>query len=123
MCDYFQGKGGDEPTQAALEEAARIRSAFEELLACQSAGKTMRKNSILTNMLAVYEQTRALVLTGDPDRDWRAVRRILEDGACKRLKEIADEVRNIRVLDRGTQLRQELFQDWRDNGGYLTRWL
>lgn len=118
MCNYFQGKGGDEPTQAALKEAAGIRKAYEELLACQAAGKSIRKNSILANMLAVYEQARALVLTGDPDKDWRAMRRILEGGACKRLSEIADEVRNIRVLERGTQLRQALSQDWRDNGGY-----
>jgi len=89
------------------------------LLACEARGKAIRQNSILVNVLAVYEQTRALILTGDPDKDWRAMRRILEDGACKRLKEIADEVRNIRVLDRGTQLRQALSQDWRDNGGYL----
>lgn len=119
MCNYFQGKGGDEPTQAALKEAAGIRKAYEELLACQASDKSIRKNSILVNMLAVYEQTRALKRTGDPDKDWRATRRILEDGACKRLKGIADEVRNIRVLERGTQLRQALSQDWRDNGGYL----
>jgi DNA helicase-2/ATP-dependent DNA helicase PcrA len=119
MCNYFQGKGGDEPTQAALKEAVVIRKAYEELLACQVAGKAIRKKSILVNLLAVYEQTRALVLTGDPDMDWRAMRRVLEDGGCKRFKEVADEVRNIRVLDRGTQLRQALSQDWRDNGGYL----
>lgn len=119
MCNYFQGKGGDEPTQSALKEAVGLRKAYEELSAYQAADKRIRKNSILINMLAVYEQTRALVLTGDPDKDWRAMRRVLEDGACKRLNEIADEVRNIRVLERGTQLRQALSQDWRDNGGYL----
>jgi DNA helicase II / ATP-dependent DNA helicase PcrA len=119
MCSYFQGKGGDEPTKAALKEAARIRRAYEEMLGCQAADKTIRKNSILVNVLSVYAQTRALSLTGDPEKDWRAMRQILEDGACKRLKEIAEEVRNIRVLDRGTQLRQALSQDWRDNGGYL----
>jgi len=116
MCNYFQGKGGDEPTQSALKEAANIRKAYEELLASEAAGKALRKNSILVNVLAVYEQVQALVFTGDPDKDWRAVRRILEQGACTRLKEIAEEVKNIRVLDRGTQLRQALSQDWRENG-------
>jgi DNA helicase-2/ATP-dependent DNA helicase PcrA len=119
ICNYFQGKGGDEPTQTALKEAASIRRAHEEMLARQSKGKAIRKNSILVNLLTVYEQTRALVLTGDPDKDWQSMRRILEEGTCKRLKEIADEVRNIRVLDRGTQLRQAMSQDWRDKGGYL----
>ncbi|HCG0792577.1 TPA: ATP-dependent helicase [Pseudomonas aeruginosa] len=116
LCNYFQGKDGSEPTQGALKEAASIRGAYEELLASRANGKAIRRNSILVNVLTVYDQVRALVLTGDPDKDWRAVRRVLEDGACKRLKEIAEEVRNIRLLDRGTQLRQQLSQDWRDNG-------
>jgi DNA helicase-2/ATP-dependent DNA helicase PcrA len=46
------------------------------------------------------------------------MRRVLEVGACARLKEVGQEVRNVRLLDRGTQLRQELSQDWRDNGAY-----
>jgi DNA helicase-2/ATP-dependent DNA helicase PcrA len=32
--------------------------------------------------------------------------------------EVAQEARNVRLLERGTQLRQSLSQDWRDTGGY-----
>lgn len=116
--NYFHGKGGDTPTKGALNEAANIQKAYDEYLACLATGKALRKNSILVAMLAVYSQARELELTGDPDKDWRAMRRLLEDGACSRLKEIAQEVRNIRLLERGTQLRQALSQDWRDNGAY-----
>ncbi len=116
VCNYFQGKNGDEPTQGALQEAAKMRIAYEELLTTRASGKALRKNSILVNILTVYDQVCDLVMTGDPDKDWRAVRSVLEEGSCKRLREIAEEARNIRLLDRGTQLRQELAQDWRDNG-------
>lgn len=118
-CNYFQGKGGGEPTQTALREAVSIRKAYDQWIALKAEGKAIRRSSVLAKMLAVYEQTRALVFSGDPDKDWRAVRRVLQDGACKRLNEVAKEVRNIRVLERGTQLRQALSQDWRDNGAYL----
>lgn len=116
--NYFHGKGGDTPTKSDLEEAENLRKAHEEWLARQEARKQIRRNSILVALLAVYRQARALVLTGDPDKDWRAMRRVLEVGACSRLKGLAEEVRNIRILDRGTQLRQELSQDWRNNGAY-----
>lgn len=119
ICNYFQGKGGDEPTQGALQEAVNVRKAYDEWVVCQAEGKAIRKNSILANVLAVYDQTRALMLTGDPDKDWCAIRIILEGGACKRLNEVSEAVRNIRVLERGTLLRQALSQDWRANGGYL----
>jgi DNA helicase-2/ATP-dependent DNA helicase PcrA len=69
-------------------------------------------------MLATYTQARQIALTGNPDKDWRAMRRVLADGNCARLKQIAEEVRNLRLLERGAQLRQELSQDWRDNGAY-----
>ncbi len=118
ICNYFHGKGGDTPTKSALSEATRIRKAYGEQLACLASGKALRKNSVLVAMLAVYGEARELALTGDPDEDWRAMRRLLEDGACPRLKEIANEVRNIRMLERGTQLRQALSQDWRDSGAY-----
>lgn len=118
MCNFFKGKGGDQPSQGALKEAANIRKAYDEFRACEAVGKVIRKNSILVKMIAVYQQAREIVLTGDPDKDWRAVRKVLEDGACPRLKDIAKEVLNLRILERGTRLRQELSHDWRENGGY-----
>jgi DNA helicase-2/ATP-dependent DNA helicase PcrA len=118
LCNYFHGRGGDAPAKGDLAEATNIRNACNEWYARRAAGREIRQNSLLVAMLAVYAEARALVLTGDPDADWRAIRRILEDGTCPRLKRLAEEVRNIRLLDRGTQLRQELSEDWRDNGTY-----
>lgn len=118
LCNYFRGKNGDKPTKKDLNKATGIKNHYEDLLTCQATGKAIRKNSIVVNIRAVYEQTRALVLTGDPSKDWQAMRRILEEGMCKELNEIAEEVRNIRMLERGMQLRQALSQDWRDNGEY-----
>lgn len=117
--NYFHGKGGNTPTQGDLKEAENLRKAYDEWLARQAIGKAIRKNSVLVAMLTVYAEARALALTGDPDKDWRAIRRVLEEGACVRLKDVAEEVRNIRLLERGTQLRQELAQDWRTNGVYV----
>ena len=115
---YYHGKGGDEPTKSALKEAESIGRARDKWLANKAKGRGPPKNSIIASMEDVYEQACAIRQTGVPDDDWRAVRQILENGCCKRLKEIAQDVRNLRILGRGTQLRQELSRDWRDNGGY-----
>ena len=47
-----------------------------------------------------------------------ALRAVLEAGGCARVADIAREARNVRLLDRGTQLRQGLSQDWRNFAGY-----
>ena len=102
MRNYFHGKGGDAPTQSDIKEAETLQKAYDKWLVRQASGKDIKKNSILVAMLAVYAEARALALTGNPDKDWREMRCILEQGACSRLKGLAEEVRNIRFLERGT---------------------
>lgn len=116
--NYFHGKGGDAPTKGDLKEAESIQKAYDDWLARQMSGRPVRAKSILVATMTVYAEARAATLTGDPDKDWRTIRRILDKGACSRLKGVAEEVRNVRLLERGTQLRQALSQDWRDNGAY-----
>ena len=44
--------------------------------------------------------------------------KFFSNSESKYLSEIATEVRNIRLLDRGTQFREALSQNWRDKGSY-----
>ncbi|WP_026872548.1 UvrD-helicase domain-containing protein [Inquilinus limosus] len=118
MCSYFHGRGGATPTKGDMNEAGRFRAALAKWNECLAAGKPVPGNSVLKPTFAVYEAATTLALTGDPDRDWVAVRAVLDAGGCTRLKEVAKEVRNVRLLERGTQLRQGLAQDWRESGGY-----
>lgn len=118
LCNYYRGKGGGNPTKAALEEAVKIRAAYNDMVVRLAANKPMRKTSIIKPLIAAYEQARAFSIKGIPDEDWKAVRRVLEDGDCGRLKEVGEQVRYLRVLDRGMQMRQQLSEDWRENGAY-----
>lgn len=118
ICGYFHGKGGDSPSQQSLSEAARVRAAFERAAALQAAGRPLPGNSLLVPTIEVYRQAKELVLTGNPDGDWTTVRNLIENSPCRRLSEIGTEARNIRLLDRGTQLRQALAADWLTFGEY-----
>lgn len=118
LCSYFHGRGGASPTKGDLDEAARFRAALAKWNECLAAGKPTPGNSVLKSTFTVHQAVAALALTGDPDADWVAVRAILDAGACTRLGDVAKEVRNVRLMERGTQLRQGFAQDWRDFGGY-----
>ncbi|SCB45321.1 DNA helicase-2 / ATP-dependent DNA helicase PcrA [Bradyrhizobium shewense] len=118
LCGYFHGRGGAAPTKGDLEEAARFRAALTKWNECLATGRPTPAKSVLKATGGIYGSASALALAGDPDKDWVAVRAILAAGGCSRLKDVAKEVRNVRLLERGTQLRQGLVQDWRDFGRY-----
>ncbi|MDW9823504.1 UvrD-helicase domain-containing protein [Sinorhizobium meliloti] len=118
LCSYFHGRGGNAPTKTDMGEAARLQGALVKWNERLTKGRSAPGNSVLNATALVYEAAMAEILTGDPDKDWRALRAVLESGACSRFQEVAKEVRNVRLLERGTQLRQGLAQDWRDFGSY-----
>ncbi len=118
LCSFFHGRGGAAPIKGDLSEAARLKTALTKWNDCISNGKAVPANSVLQSVFTVQQVLAALKLSGDPDADWTAIRAVLEAGGCTRLAEIAKEARNVRLLERGTQLRQSLSQDWRDFGSY-----
>jgi DNA helicase-2/ATP-dependent DNA helicase PcrA len=119
LCDFYRGKGGDAPSKAALAEADRIDKAYSDYLSRLESGRSIRGNSLLVPTFDVYTQARAHKFSGNPDSDWLAIRNLLDGCSCNRLKEVAEELRNIRLLERGAQLRHAMSQDWRDNGAYV----
>lgn len=82
LCNYNQGRGGERPTKGALKEADGLRKAYEKWCAALDAGKNPPGNSVLRATFEVYDAARAVELTGDPDKDWRGVRAVLEDGGA-----------------------------------------
>jgi DNA helicase-2/ATP-dependent DNA helicase PcrA len=69
-------------------------------------------------MMDGYEHCASKAFSGNPDDDWASIRDALADCGCSRLAEVAEEARNVRLLDRGTQLRDTLSSEWRANGCY-----
>jgi ATP-dependent DNA helicase UvrD/PcrA len=118
VCNFYEGRGGSTPSKTHLTESARIATALKKAQHARANGKKIAANSIILSMAKSYKAARAVDLTGDPDADWVAVREQLDKGACKRLKEVATESRNLRLLDRGSQLRAALSECWRDTKTY-----
>lgn len=89
LCSYFHGRGGAAPTKGDMDEAARFRTALAKWNECLAAGKPTPGNSVLKATGAAYVSAVAVPLTGDPDKDWVAVRAALETGECSRLRAVS----------------------------------
>ena len=117
LCSFFQGKGGVAPTKTDLTEAQNLARALQKLIDSEkSNGKTPK--TIIAETLITFKLIAEFKFSGNPDADWLWVRSTLEKSKCKRLQKIANEARNIRLLDRGTQLRDALSDNWRNTGKY-----
>jgi DNA helicase II / ATP-dependent DNA helicase PcrA len=114
ICDFFEGRGGDSPTKTSLAEAANIRKQYKSYL----EGKALRKGSIFIPIIQTFQNLKDVALCGNPDEDWLTVRRYFENAGCPRLLQISEEVKNVRLLERGDKLRSSLSDDWRTNGSY-----
>lgn len=118
ICQYFRGRGGANPGKGDLVEAARLENALAKWNQRIASAQTPHANSVVHAIASVLTASQHIVMAGDPDKDWIAVRATLADGACPRLQEIANEARNVRLLERGKLLRNALEQNWRERGRY-----
>lgn len=119
LCNFYLGKGGDEPTASDLGEAVAIEKACEKAVGRAKQGKDMPASSLARPLMSGYEACLKVIRTGNPEVDWSAIRHAFETSGCKRLALVAEEARNLRLLERGTHLRDQLSLDWRTNGHYM----
>lgn len=117
LCNFYLGKGGVTPTKTDLEESVSIKKALQKIVSAENAKRKIPKTK-LYDTLMTYVEISAFNHTSNPDGDWLKVRDALEKSKCKRLQKVAEEARNIRLLERGTQLRDMLTQNWRETGAY-----
>jgi len=118
LCNFFRGRGGDDPSSTDISQSLAIDKALKKAIEFAKNGKEPPANSIIRRIRAGYDQCAAVNPIGGPDEDWLGIRDVLAGCGCTRLAEVAEEARNVRLLDRGTQLRDALSLDWRNNGAY-----
>ena len=118
LSNYFRGKGGDDPTKTAMGEGQRIERAARKAFENKRVGKNLPQNSIIHPISNSYRECRDIKFLGDPEKDWSSVRDIIQQSNCKRLREVAERSRNIKILGRGMRLREALSQIWRETGAY-----
>lgn len=118
MCQYLRGRGGSDPGKGDLGDAVRLDTALAKWNQRIAVGQAPQANSVIHAIAAVLTASQQVVMAGDPDKDWIAVRATLVEGACPRLQAIANDARNVRLLERGNLLRNTLEQNWRERGRY-----
>jgi DNA helicase II / ATP-dependent DNA helicase PcrA len=114
VINHIRGRNGGDISKADLTLA--------DALAAHQNGAPLRggmRAALMADIEAIAAARMGLVLTGDPEADWLAVRRLIDDAAHDKLKLVADDARFIRLLNRGTQLRENLIARWRAGGSYV----
>ena len=110
---HIRGRNGGDISQADLTLA--------EALAAHHNGALLRgskRTALMADIGTVAIGRMTVALTGDPEVDWLAIRRLIDTAGHDKMKLIAEDARFIRLLNRGTQLRENLIARWRTGGSY-----
>lgn len=114
LCNHIRGRRGhDQPPQAELE----LTGALTGFL---STGKVRGKNRelIVAEAMRIALAVIELAHSGNPAHDWLVVRRLLEYSPAAAIRQVANDASYLRLLTRGTVLRDQLGDLWRHNHNY-----
>jgi len=77
-----------------------------------------RRTNLVLAVELVLQSLADSVLIGSPTDDWIAVRRLISQSGVEDLSKIADHVRHLRLLRRGSAIEESLAHLWRRYGSY-----
>lgn len=115
VINHIRGRNGGDISQSDLTLAAALQAHRE--------GAPLRgsmRTALMADIGTIAANRMALVLTGDPETDWLAVRRLIDAATHDKLKLVAEDARFVRLLHRSTQLRENLIARWRADGSYAS---
>ncbi len=113
VINHIRGRKGGDINKADLTLSSAL-SAHQDGASLRGSTRT----ALIEDIEAIATARMGLVLTGDPEADWLAIRRLVDGAAHEKLKLVAEDARFIRLLNRGTQLRENLAARWRGDGSY-----
>jgi DNA helicase-2/ATP-dependent DNA helicase PcrA len=112
LISHIRGRAG-KPNQKDFN----LTTALEGYLQTNSLRGTVR-NALLNEIRNLSARRQILSFVGNPEKDWMAVRELLASANHEKIKSVAEDAKYIRLLNRGTQLRTAMSEQWRIDGSY-----
>lgn len=111
---HIRGRRGGKPTPQGELDLAGALSDFV------SSGKIRgaKRQLIVSEVQRISAERQLVELTGDPAADWLHLRGLLASSSADALQQVATDARYLRLLHRGSVLRNNLGSLWRAQGGY-----
>ncbi len=113
LINHIRGCKGGGISQQDLALAVALQDYLD---AGSIRGKKRRE--LLAEVHALSTRRMGLALTGDPTHDWIEVRRLMDGAVHNALKTVAEDACFIRLIHRGTDLRENLAERWRSERAY-----
>lgn len=115
ICSYIRGRNGEK--EGALSKTNKdILKALGDFSTTGVCGSKLKPT--IKDCVRIAEARQGLVLAGNPEEDWMAVRKILSASVIKTILSIEKDAGYLRLLHKGATLRSLLGESWRKNGSY-----
>lgn len=114
LVEHIRGSGGG--------KISKLKLKLVEALETYSKTGQIRGNTrleLVSNVKDIATARMALTLTGDPMKDWLQVHGLIAAATHEAWKSVAQDGRYVRLLRRGTQLREGLSEQWRLHQKYF----
>ena len=114
LSEHIRGRKGDKPankTQLSLSNAL-----LNYLESKQIKGKN--RKFCIDECLRIVNKCKKIDFSGDPVADWITIRNLLLDSENDELKQVAIDAQYLRLLGKGTILRSNLGEMWRNSETY-----
>lgn len=113
---FLRGRNGERrPKADYIRKAKDIETDFAKY---RVNSNTLSGQKICAKLLKLQTEACKQTLSGDPARDWVKIREILDNSGDARLRDASASTRFLRLLERNTDLRSLLTNDWQANGSY-----
>lgn len=113
LINHIRGRSGEKASEASIKFANAISNYLKD-------GKVSGKNRqlFIVELSEIIEQRKKLILSGTPELDWLAVRKLFQNCECEFLKHVFDDARYLRLLNKGAILSERLSAKWRSVQSY-----
>jgi DNA helicase II / ATP-dependent DNA helicase PcrA len=115
LCNHMRGRRGlDSPPQMELE----FSTALADHVATGKKLKGKVRLLVVSEATRIAKAVRELAFTGNPVEDWLAVRGLLEGSPAEFIQQVVSDARYLRLLTKGSSLRDQLAELWRERHDY-----